>query len=84
MSEIDAVSVWIMLLSYIIIERIFFLFSGFDRILHCLRLSTDVYWINSGSYKPFYFRVPLSLGGPRRQAETGDGPGCHQGVLMEG
>ncbi len=55
------VSVWIMLLSYIIIERTFFLFSGFDRILHCLRLSTDVYWINSGAYKLFYFRVPSSL-----------------------
>ncbi len=36
------------------------------------------------AYKPFYFRVPLSLGGPRRQAETGDGPGCHHAVLMEG
>ncbi len=76
--------VWIMYwVTYIIVSGSF-LFSGFNRILHCLRLSTDVDWIKCCAYKPFHLRVPLPPGGPRRQAERGDGPGSHQGVLMGG
>ncbi len=41
MSGIDAVSVWIMLLSYIIIERIFFLFF---RLWPHFALLTTVFW----------------------------------------
>ncbi len=65
-------NVWIMLLSYtyIIVSRSF-LFSGFNRILYCLQLSTDVDWIKCCAFKQFHFRVPLPLGGPWRQAERG-------------
>ncbi len=80
-------NVWIMSLSYTyIIVSGSFLFSGFNRFPHFIP-PTTVYKFQLNKVlrvQPFLFRVPLPPGGPRRQAERGDGPGSHWGVLMGG
>ncbi len=71
---------WIMLLSYAyIIVSGSFLFSGFNRFPHFIPPTTGYKCqLNKVLHvQPFLFRVPLPPGGPRRQAERGDGPGSH-------
>ncbi len=83
MSGIDAVSVNNVIKLYHYLSGPFFCFqalTAFCTAYDCLPMFTE---LTVCAYKPFYFRVPLSLGGPRRQTETGDGPDCHHAVLME-